>query len=52
LDKSIEEIIKEQYYLATKGISPLESSLIPDFEREAFVNLYLKDMSNDSSPLS
>lgn len=37
-------IIKEQYYLSRDAnIGLLESNLMPDFEREAFLNMVLKD---------
>jgi hypothetical protein len=39
-DVTADSIVRDQYYLASKGgISLLESSLLPEFERIAFVNL-------------
>ena len=45
---SLDAIVQEQYYLARKaGISLMESSMIPDFEREAYVNMLLKDLKDE-----
>lgn len=41
---SLANIIKEQYHLASKAyIGILESNLMADFEREAFLDLILKE---------
>lgn len=41
---SLTNIIKEQYHLASKAhIGILESNLMADFEREAFLDLVLKE---------
>ena len=41
---SLANIIKEQYHLASKAnIGVLESNLLPEFEREAFLDLILKE---------
>jgi hypothetical protein len=38
-------ITEEQYYLASRAnISIEESNLLPDFEREALLNLVIRDM--------
>lgn len=45
---TLENIVEEQYYLAKRaGISILESSLLPDFEREAYINLVLRDLKKE-----
>lgn len=44
----MENIVQEQFYLARKAnIGLLESSLLPDFERIAMVNLLLKDVEEE-----
>lgn len=41
---SLASIISDQYHLSSKAnISILESNLMPDFEKEAFLNLILKE---------
>jgi hypothetical protein len=41
---SLSNIIKEQYHLSSKAnISVLESNLMADFEREAFLIMVLKE---------
>lgn len=42
-DVTLSSLIREQYELAKKGISPTESNELPIYEREAFVNLILAD---------
>jgi hypothetical protein len=45
---SLDSIIREQYHLARKAnISILESNLMPEYEREAYVNLLLKDLKDE-----
>lgn len=42
--ESLVNIIKEQYHLASKAnIGILESNLMADFEREAFLDMVLKE---------
>jgi hypothetical protein len=42
---TIQSITEEQFYLASRAhISISESNELPDFEREAFVNLILRDI--------
>ena len=44
-----ESVIEEQFFLARKAnISLLESSMMPEFEREAFVNLLIKDLRKEA----
>jgi hypothetical protein len=44
-DNTIERIVEDQYHLASMaGISLMESASIPEFEREAFVNLLVKSI--------
>ena len=39
--------MEQQYYLAAKGgISILDSNNMPDFERERFIGLLMKDLQN------
>jgi len=43
------DIVKEQYYLSKyANIGLLESSLLPDFERDAYLNLILKDLKEEA----
>ena len=42
-DMELEGIIEEQFLLAQYGISVSESNWLADFEREAFVDLAIKD---------
>jgi len=44
----IHEIVRQQYYLAKCGISLLESSMLPDFEREAYINMYIKEKKEEA----
>jgi len=45
-------ITEEQYYLASRAnISIEESNLLPDFEREAFLNLVIKDMKQKADAM-
>ena len=49
---SMESITEEQFQLARKAnISLVESTLLPDFEREAYVNMLLKDMKREAEAL-
>lgn len=49
---NLQVITEEQYYLASKAnISLLESNLLPDFEREALLNLVIRDMKNKTDNL-
>jgi len=42
---TIQSLTEEQYILASRaGISIAESNALPDFEREAFINLLIKDL--------
>lgn len=44
---SLHSITEDQYYLASKAnISISESNNLPDFEREAFINMIIKDIKN------
>jgi len=44
----LHELVKQQWYLAKNGISLLESSALPDFEREAFINMYIKEQKDEA----
>lgn len=45
-------IVREQYHLAKKaGISISESSHMPDFEREAYVNMLIKELKEEHESL-
>jgi hypothetical protein len=42
---TIQSITEEQYYLASRAhISLAESNELPDFEREAFISMVIKDI--------
>jgi len=44
---TLQSITEDQYYLSSKaGISVSESNAMPDFEREAFVNMVIKDLKS------
>lgn len=48
-DTTLQDLVKEQYHLAKKAnISLLESSLIPDFEREAYTNMLVKELREEA----
>jgi hypothetical protein len=47
---TIQSITEEQYYLSSRGgISISESNELPDFEREAFISLVIKDIKNQEA---
>jgi len=49
INTTLDNILQEQYYLARHGkISLLESSLIPDFEREIFLAMLSKEMEEEA----
>ena len=42
-------ILEQQYLLARKcNISPLDSNMLPDFEREIYVNILMKELEEKS----
>ena len=44
---TLQSITEEQYYLANRAsISIAESNELADFEREAFLNLIIRDVKN------
>jgi len=46
---SLSNIIKEQYYLAKHAnITISDSEYMPDFEREAYINLIVKDLQQEA----
>ena len=46
---TLQSVTEDQYYLSSKaGISLSESNMLADFEREAFINLILKDIRNQT----
>lgn len=48
----IDQIVKEQYILSRRAnISIIESNLLPDFERQAFLNLVLKELDEEAKAL-
>lgn len=52
IDTSLESITEEQFQLARKaGISILESTMLPEFEREAYVNMLIKDLKREVESL-
>lgn len=51
-DASLGLIMEEQYFLASKaGISILDSNNMPDFERERFVGLLMKELKQKKTAL-
>ena len=47
-DCTMESLIKQQYKLSREcGIPPWESDLMPDFEREVYLNYLLKDKKEE-----
>lgn len=52
IDTSLESITEEQFQLARKaGISIMESTMLPEFEREAYVNMLIKDLKKEVESL-
>jgi len=52
IDTSLANITEEQFQLARKaGISILESTMLPEFEREAYVNMLIKDLKSEVESL-
>lgn len=50
---SLESILEEQFYLAYKAKIPIsDSNGIPDFEREIFINMLLKDIKKRNEALN
>lgn len=49
---SLRAILEEQYILARKlHITPLESNLMPDFERTVFVNMLMKEIAEEKKAM-
>lgn len=49
---SLKAIYEQQYVLARKcHISPLHSDQMPDFEREIFTNILMKEMQEEKEAL-
>lgn len=45
-------IMEQQYVLARKcNISPLHSDQLPDFEREIYVNILMKEMQDEKDAI-
>jgi hypothetical protein len=45
---SFQNILEQQYVLAKKcNMSIVETNLIPDFEREIYINMLLKDIEEE-----
>ena len=44
-------IVREQYELCKTGISLTESSNLPDFERQVYINLLINDRNNEIEAL-
>jgi len=45
-------ILEEQYVLARKcNMSPKVTNMMPDFEREIFVNLLMRDMAEEKKAM-
>lgn len=49
---SLQAITEEQYYLASRAhIGIEESNLLPEFEKEALLNLVIRDLKDKSNSL-
>lgn len=49
---SLKSVIEEQYILARKiNISPDVSNLMPDFERQIYINLLIKELQEEEKAL-
>jgi len=49
----MESILQEQYLLARKcHISPNESNLMPDFERQIFISLIIKEIEEEKKSMN
>lgn len=49
---SLKNILEQQYALSKKcNITPSESNMYADFEREIFVNLLMKDIEEENKAL-
>ena len=45
-------IYEEQYILARKlHMSPLESDMLPDFERQVFISMFMKEMEEEKKAM-
>ena len=52
IDTSLANITEEQFQLARKaGIIILESTMLPEIEREAYVNMLIKDLKSEVESL-
>lgn len=52
-NNSMESLAYEQFQLARKAnISLIESTMLPEFEREAYVNMLLKDLKQEVEALT
>lgn len=50
---SMESLTYEQFQLSRKAnISLMESTMLPEFEREAYVNMLLKDLKQEVEALT
>jgi hypothetical protein len=49
---SLKNILEQQYVLSRKcNISPIDSNMLPDFEREVYTSLLMKDMEEERKSL-
>ena len=49
---SLKNILEEQYLLSRKcSTSPIESNMMPDFEREIFVNMIIKEVEEEKKAM-
>lgn len=50
---TFQEIMESQYVLARKlHIPPSESNELPDFEREIYMNLFIKEMEEEKKAMN
>ena len=51
-DTTLQDVVREQYHLARKAnISLTESSMLPEFEREAYTNMLIKDLKDEAEQM-
>ena len=49
---SLQDIIEQQYALAKKcNMGIIETNMLPDFERQIYVNLLLRDLEEERKSL-
>jgi len=52
VDNTLENIVREQFHLARQAnISLTESTMLPDFERDAYVNMLAKALKEEAEQM-